>query len=117
MKGALLTVRCDCGRVARLSYGERWQCEQCGRRWNTAQIPADEYWGIMQEMRRFRLTAILAALVIGVTFVLLTVFVAQKFMLLLPVVLAGWYLIYMPRWRRRVRQRARNLPTWQLRRE
>ncbi len=92
-------------------------CEQCRRRWNTAQIPSEEYWGIMREMRRFRLTAILAALVLGVTFALLAFLVAQKLMLLLPVVIAAWYLIYMPRWRRRVRRRARSLPTWPLRPE
>lgn len=115
MKGALITISCDCGRVARVSYGDRWTCEQCRRRWNTAQIPSEEYWGIMREMRRFRLTAILAALVLGVTFALLAFLVAQKLMLLLPVVIAAWYLIYMPRWRRRVRRRARSLPTWSLR--
>ena len=42
-------------------------------------------------------------------------FTPQKLMLLLPVVIAAWYLIYMPRWRRRVRRRARSLPTWSLR--
>jgi hypothetical protein len=25
-----------------------------------------------------------------------------------------WFLFYMPRWRRRVRQQARNLQRWQL---
>jgi cobalamin biosynthesis protein CobD/CbiB len=68
----------------------------------------------MREMRRFRIGAIAAALVLCVTFGLLTFLVAQKLLLLLPVIMAGWYLFYMPRWRRRVRQRARNLPTWQL---
>jgi hypothetical protein len=33
---------------------------------------------------------------------------------MLPVVLAGWYLFYMPLWRAKVRRRARSLPTWQL---
>jgi hypothetical protein len=113
MKGARITVKCDCGEVNHLAYGQTWQCK-CGRRWNTSQIPADEYWGIMREMRRFRLGAIGAALVLCLTFGLLAFFVAQRLLLLFPVIMAGWYLIYMPRWRRRVRQRARNLPSWQL---
>jgi hypothetical protein len=113
MKGARITVKCDCGEVSYLAYGQTWHCN-CGRRWNTGQIPADEYWGIMREMRRFRLGAIGAALILCLTFGLLTFLVAQRLLLLLPVVMAGWYLFYMPRWRRRVRQRARNLPTWQL---
>ena len=40
--------------------------------------------------------------------------VSQSLALLLPVVLAGWYLFYMPLWRAKVRRRARSLPTWQL---
>jgi hypothetical protein len=116
MKGARITVTCDCGEVSYLAYGQTWQCT-CGRRWNTSQIPADEYWGIMREMRRFRLVAIGAALVLGVTFGLLAFLVAQRLLLLFPIIMAGWYLLFMPRWRRRVRQRARNLPSWQLRPE
>src|SRR5262245_36745376 len=113
MKGARITVKCDCGEVNHLAYGETWQCK-CGRRWNTSQIPADEYWGIMREMRRCRLRAIAAALVLCVTFALLACPVAQQLLPTFPVIMAGWYLLYMPRWRRRVRQRARNLPSWQL---
>lgn len=114
MKGALITLTCDCGNVEKVAYGEPWECASCARRWRTEQIPAEEYWGIMREMRRFRLWAIGSALVIGGVFAVLAFTVAQRLMLLLPVVFAGWYLVYMPRWRRRVRQRARSLPTWQL---
>jgi hypothetical protein len=32
----------------------------------------------------------------------------------MPIVMAGWFLLYMPGWRRRVRRRARSLPVWQL---
>jgi hypothetical protein len=114
MKGARVTVTCDCEAVRRLAYGERWTCEGCGRRWDTNQIPAAEYWGIMREMRRYRLVAIGAALFLGITFALLAFLVSQRLLLLMPIVMAGWYLLYMPRWRRRVRQRARSLPAWQL---
>ena len=114
MRGPPITVRCECGRVERVPYGDSWTCEGCGRRWDTNQVPAAEYWGIMREMRRYRLVAIGAALALGVTFALLAFLVSQRLLLLMPIVMAGWYLLYMPRWRRRVRQRARSLPAWQL---
>jgi Flp pilus assembly protein TadB len=114
MREPPITIRCDCGETRQVPYGERWECEGCGKRWNTAQIPADEYHGILREMRRFRLSAIGFAVVIAVVFVASAVLVSQSLFLLLPVVLTGWYIFYMPLWRRRVRRRARSLPTWQL---
>ena len=109
-----MTVTCDCEAVRLLAYGERWTCEGCGRQWDTNKIPAAEYWGIMREMRRYRLVAIGAALALGATFALLAFLVSQRLLLLMPIVMAGWFLLYMPRWRRLVRRRARSLPTWQL---
>jgi hypothetical protein len=95
-------------------YGETWTCEDCGRRWNTAQIPAEDYWGIMRDMRRMRMTVIGIALGFAVIFGLLALFVAESLFLLLPVVLAGWFLGYMPLWRRKLRRKARSLPKWKL---
>jgi len=114
VRGAPITVRCDCGEVRHVPYGERWTCGKCGRRWNTAQIPADAYWGIMREMRRYRLSVVGAALAIVAVFTLLGVFAGGRFFLLMPIVLGFWFLWYMPLWRRKVRRRARNLPRWQL---
>jgi Flp pilus assembly protein TadB len=117
VKGPPITIRCECGETRQVPYGERWTCETCGRRWNTGQIPAAEYEGILREMRRFRMTAIAAAVVLGVGFTVLALTVSQSLFLLLPAVLAGWYIWYMPMWRRKVRRRARSLPTWQLEQE
>ena len=114
MRGAPITVRCDCSEVRRVAYGERWTCEKCGRRWNTSQIPADAYWGIMREMRRYRLSVIGVAVAITAVFALLGVLAGAQFFILAPVVLGFWFLWYMPLWRRKVRRRARNLPKWQL---
>ena len=97
-----------------VSYGETWECEQCGRRWNTAQIPADEYWGIMRDMRRMRMSVLGVALGIAVVFGLLGAFVSPGLFFVLPVVLAGWFIWYMPWWRRKIRRRARSLPKWEL---
>lgn len=95
-------------------YGEIWACEGCGRRWNTNQIPAAEYWGILREFRRERLIVIALALALALVFVLLAVLVSEGLFLLLPLLLGGWLLWYMPMWRRRIRRRARELPKWQL---
>jgi len=114
VRGAQITVRCDCGGVGYVPYGERWQCATCHRRWNTGQIPAEEYWGIMRDMRRMRISVILTALTFVVPIVVLAAFTGLQLLLLLPVVMSFWFLFYMPRWRRRVREQARSLQRWQL---
>jgi hypothetical protein len=117
MRGPPITVRCDCGEIAHLPYGERWQCPRCNRKWDTNQIPSEEYWGIIREMRRYRLNVITAALVMTAVMLVLGRFLGAR-VFPLGIVLAGVFsILYMPRWRRRVRARARSLPTWQLRPE
>ena len=117
MRGPPITIACDCGEMRHVPYGETWQCEKCGRRWNTNQIPSDEYWGILRDMRRLRLSVIGIALGFAVVFGLLGILVAQSLFLLLPVVLAMWFILYLPWWRRRVRRRVRSTPKWSLRPE
>ena len=117
MRGALITVRCDCGNVGYVAYGERWVCDKCRRAWNTAQIPADEYWGIMRDMRRLRINVIFVALAMVLPIMALVLVFGTRVMILLPVVLAFWFVFYMPRWRRRAREQARNLQRWKLRPE
>jgi hypothetical protein len=114
MRGAQITVRCDCGGVGYVPYGERWECGSCGRRWNTGQIPAEEYWGIMRDMRRLRITVILTMLGLVVPLVALSVVAGIRILLLIPVLMGFWYLFYMPRWRRQVREKARSLQRWKL---
>jgi hypothetical protein len=109
-----ITIACDCGEMEHVAYGESWTCESCGRRWNTSQIPADEYWGLMRDMRRMRLSVIGVALGFALVFGLLGLFVSQGLFLLLPVVLAAWFIWYMPWWRRKLRRRVRSLPKWKL---
>ena len=114
VRGALITVRCDCGGIGYVSYGERWECPTCHRRWNTGQIPAEEYWGIMRDMRRMRITVLATALGLIIPILILTAVAGIRILALLPVVMGFWFLFYMPRWRRRVRRQARNLQRWQL---
>jgi hypothetical protein len=114
MRGAQITVRCDCGGVGYVPYGERWDCGTCHRRWNTTQIPAEEYWGIMRDMRRLRINVILTALAIMVPILVLSAFAGLRILLLMPIAMSFWFLFYMPRWRRQVRERARSLRRWKL---
>jgi len=114
MKGPPITVSCDCGQRRDVPYGETWTCEDCHRRWNTAQVPVQEYSGIMTTMRKERIKVMVVALGTGALFLILTVFVSGAFLLLVPVALSGWYLGYMPLWRKRLRRQVRDLPTWDL---
>jgi hypothetical protein len=114
VRGAVITIRCDCGGVGYVPYDARWECPTCHRRWNTSQIPAEEYWGIMRDMRRMRINVLATALGIVIPIVALSVVLGFRILLLLPVVMSFWFLFYMPRWRRRVRQQARSLQRWQL---
>ena len=114
VRGALITVRCDCGGIGYVPYGERWECPTCHRRWNTGQIPAEEYWGIMRDMRRMRINVLATALGLIIPILILTAVAGIRMLILLPVVMSFWFLFYMPRWRRRVRQQARSLQRWQL---
>jgi Flp pilus assembly protein TadB len=97
-----------------VAFGDTWTCEQCGRRWNTSQIPADEYWGLLRDLRRERLVVVGVAVAVAAAFTILAVFVSAGLAVLLPIVLAGWFIWYMPLWRRRLRERMRNLPKWEL---
>jgi hypothetical protein len=114
VKGPPVRVVCDCGERALVAYPATWECEKCGRRWNTAQIPADDYWGILADMRRFRFEVIRSALVMGAIILVLAVLISATFFILVPVVFGGWYAYYMPRWRKRVRASAQALPQWTL---
>jgi hypothetical protein len=115
MKGAPITVRCDCGEVEHVPYGETWTCPSCGRRWNTAQIASEEYWGIMREMRRYRLEVVAVSVLLAVAFAITLARVdSRRFFPAVLAIMGVWFLVYMPRWRKKVRARARSLPTWQL---
>lgn len=108
-----ITITCECGDSKHVPYGERWICERCKRSWNTAQIPAEEYAGLLRRVRRQKLEALGLALLLGAILVPLIV-VNAAFIFLTPVVAAAWLFLYLPFWRRKVRQAARSAPRWEL---
>jgi hypothetical protein len=112
-----ISITCDCGQTARVRYGDRWACDECGRAWNTAQIPQQDYAGLMHDLRVFKLVPIGIAIVLTATFVPLILFVSQGFIFLLPLLLGGLAIFLGPVWKRRVRRRIASAPRWDLRPE
>jgi hypothetical protein len=109
-----ITIKCECGESRDVDYGERWQCGKCGRVWDTRQIPAEEYQGLLRRMRRVRLEAFVLAGLVAAVVVPLIVFVNPRLILLVPGIAAIWLFLYLPIWRRRTRQAARRSPSWEL---
>jgi Flp pilus assembly protein TadB len=109
-----IAVRCECGREAAVPYGERWSCTDCGRAWNTAQIPQAEYARRNRQMNRYRLEILACAALLLLVFVPLVLFVSSGYLFLGIIVGLAWMFFYMPFWRRRVRRAAANAPRWEL---
>ncbi|MFL5914435.1 MAG: hypothetical protein ACJ752_02180 [Gaiellaceae bacterium] len=109
-----ITISCECGEKRDVAYGERWQCEKCGRSWNTAQIPAEEYEQLLRSVRRHKLEALVVAAVSAAVLAPLIIFVSASFIGLVPLAMVGWLVGFLPRWRRRYRRTARSAPHWQL---
>ena len=114
MKRPPITVTCDCGESKEVPYSERWKCERCGRVWNTEQIPAEEYEGLLRRMRRLQLLALGVALAVAVVLIPLIVFVSPRFIALAILAVFLWISVFVPYWRRTVRHAARSAPRWEL---
>lgn len=112
--GAPITITCECGDSTRVAYGQRWQCERCGRSWNTQQIPPEEYEGLLRRMRRHKLEVLAAAAIAAAVLVPLIVVVSARFITLVPLVMAIWLFRFVPYWRHRYRRTARDAPRWEL---
>ena len=67
------------------------------------------------EMRRYRLQVVGVSLAFGVgAAIVLANLDVQRVLPIILGLMAFWFLVYMPRWRQKVRRRARDLPHWQL---
>jgi uncharacterized membrane protein YdfJ with MMPL/SSD domain len=69
----------------------------------------------MREMKRYRIQAALLGVGVALAVVIVGTFTDRPIFPLALIALSGWWLLYMPRWRRKVRAAARSLPTWKLR--
>jgi hypothetical protein len=109
-----ITISCDCGASREVPYGDAWTCDSCGRVWDTKQIPAEEYEGLLRRMKRARLEAVVIAAVLAAIMVPLIVLVNPTFIFAVPGVAAIWLFLYLPFWRRRTRRAAASSPHWEL---
>jgi hypothetical protein len=118
LKGPPISVQCECGVKHDVEYGDSWTCEQCGRTWNTTQIPAEEYARIRQLQLRYRVVPVAMGLIVAAIaiFFSLTGNVFSVFFLL-PVGLMTWFIVVRPVHRKRYRAAIANLPRWDLRPE
>ena len=109
-----ITIKCECGETKEVAYGERWRCERCGRSWNTQNIPAEEYAGLLRRMRRHKLEVFAVAGLMAAILVPLIVVVSSRFIMVVPMVMALWLFVLLPFWRRRYHRTARGAPRWEL---
>lgn len=116
LRGPPIAVTCKCGEKRDLRYGEAWRCERCGRRWNTAQIPSEQYEVIRRTQLRFRVLPVVYGLVVLALamFFTLTGNIFSVFVLL-PLALMIWFYFVRPFHRRRYRRAIAELPRWDLR--
>jgi Flp pilus assembly protein TadB len=116
LRGPPITITCECGEKRHLHYGEVWQCERCGKRWDTGQIPAEQYEAIRRLQWRFRLVPIALGLVVAALaiFFTLTGNIFNVFVLL-PLAMMIWFVFLRPTHQRRYRQAIADLPRWELR--
>jgi hypothetical protein len=115
-KGPPITVTCECGQKRDLQYGEQWQCEGCGRRYDTRKIPIEEYAAVRRTQLRYRLIPLIAGLVLLAAMIVFFV-AGSAFSGLVLVAFAGasWIMFVRPFFRSKYRKSlGKNLPTWNL---
>ena len=115
LRGPPIAVTCECGEKRDVRYGEAWACDSCGRRWNTAQIPAEQYQAIRRTQLRFRILPVVYGLIVAgaAIFFTLTGNLFSVFVLL-PMAMMGWFIFVRPAHRRRYRKAIADLPRWKL---
>jgi hypothetical protein len=118
LHGPPIAVTCECGVKNDVRYGEAWTCEQCGRRWDTNQIPREQYDIVRRTQLRFRVLPVVVGLLVAALaiFFTLTGNVFSVFFLL-PVALGIWFVFLRPMHRKRYRRAIADLPRWELKPE
>lgn len=118
MRALPIVLSCDCGTAARVSYGERWTCPDCGKTWDTSQIPRADYARLVRSVRRYRLLVLGPPVALAAVLVPMSVIVGVQYAFLLFVLVLGWGLIAMPLLRSRGTARVlQQVSTWKLRPE
>jgi hypothetical protein len=115
MRGPPITLSCQCGERAEVPYGEEWRCGSCGRSYDTARIPREDYERIRRTQLRFRILPV----AYGIFFSAVAVFFiatgnAFSVFFLLPISLMAWFMLIRPVHRKRYRRAIADLPRWNL---
>jgi hypothetical protein len=111
-----ITITCDCGAAGSAGYGERWHCGDCGRDWDTKQIPEEEYTALLRSINRYRLLTVGPPLVAAAVLLPLAAVVGIRFAVLLFGLVTAWALFVVPQLRRRQARRIlKGTPRWDLR--
>jgi hypothetical protein len=110
-----ITLTCDCGQVGYARFGERWTCPECGKTWDTSQIPADEYAQLEQSVRRYRLLALGPPLVLAAILIPLAILAGFQYGLLFFVLVFAYGVFVIPKIKERAtRSVTENSRTWNL---
>lgn len=116
LHGPPITVRCRCGERRDLAYGEVWQCAECDLRWDTRQIPREQYQRIRVVQLRFRMVPVVLGLAVAaLALVFYLTGNTYSMFILIPVALMGWMTLLRPFQRNRYRRAIADLPQWRLR--
>ena len=114
-RGPPITITCECGERRYLRYGERWQCEKCGRSWNTRRIPLEEYAALRRTQLRYRRVPI-AVSVVALACVIVFILLGKAFggLIVVGFAASAWSMFVRPMHKRRYREQLAKLPTWKI---
>lgn len=96
-----ITITCDCDTAALVPYGDTWQCPDCGKAWNTTQIPRAEFDALLSGVKRYRLVVLGPPMAIAAVLVPLAVLVGLQYAFLLFVLVMAHGLLVVPQIRKR----------------
>jgi hypothetical protein len=115
-KGPPITVTCECGERRELRYGQLWGCENCGRRYDTNQIPVHEYASMRRNQVRDRvLPSIVFAVVVAIALVFVLIGRPLALIVVFPLTGFLWSSFVRPARRRRQYKAIADRPRWKIR--
>jgi len=113
--GPPITVTCECGNKRDLRYGDRWDCEGCGRAYDTCRIPREQYAQIRYGQARHAIApAATALIVLAAAAWLLASGRVVPAIVIVPFAGFFWSQFVRPARRRRRYQQLAELPRWEL---
>jgi Flp pilus assembly protein TadB len=114
-KGPPITLTCECGEKREVRYGESWQCEGCGRSFDTRRIPLEEYAAIRRSRVRDRLLpAAVLLLVAGVALAFVLSGRWPAAVVIVPLSGFVWSTFVRPVRRRRQYRAIAERPRWEI---